>query len=355
MRHLCAQWEGMAMLELKIPGKLYLIGEYNVLKDGHSAILFTLDKYVKVIIEPSANFVLVNEKKVYPLVVSKGLIKVEDDSLIISQSAMQIALNYLDFLNVKLIPFRISLTNELVDNDGLKYGLGSSAAILIAILKSILLFHKVKISNLELFKISVLGQHLIGNKTSGGDLAACVFGGLVFYTRYDYEWLMRHLSDGFHLIAEDWPLLDIENLPYQKLQIQVGWTLSPHATDHVQIKKIGNELAFIEFANKANIIVLKAKEALYDSNFDLLGSMMSRYQALLYKLDFDLELGFNSEKLNTLIKIANELRGYSKISGAGYGDCGISLCANSEKLIKAWKEAGIMPLKYRIANPLEEI
>ena len=50
------------MLTVSVPGKLYLIGEYNVLNDGKSAILFTIDKYVKAMIEPSEHFVLVNEK-----------------------------------------------------------------------------------------------------------------------------------------------------------------------------------------------------------------------------------------------------------------------------------------------------
>lgn len=341
------------MLKINIPGKLYLIGEYNVLHDGKSAILFTLDRYIKASITKSEHFVFVNEKQVYPFEYKEGQIRVEDDSLKISESALQVAFNYLGFLNIKLKPFCLTLTNELVSKDGIKFGLGSSAAILIAILKSVLLFHEVEFNLLELFKIAVLGQYLIGNKTSGGDLAACTYGGVVFYTRYDYKWLKDNLLQGFKLIKQEWPLLEIESLPYTNLMIKVGWTNSAHTTDANLASVLHREDVFLKFTEKANVAVLEAKEAIIKQDYDKLGAMMSRYQALLYKLDFDLNLGFNSEILNTLIKIANEHHGYSKISGAGYGDCGISLCA-SPKLDSAWKKAGIIPLKYKIANPLKE-
>lgn len=342
------------MLEVKIPGKLYLVGEYNVLNDGKSAILFTLDKYVTATIEPNERFVLVNEQQIYPLELKNGQLVLQDESLKISESALQIALNYLDFLNVKPLPFRLSLTNELVSKDGLKYGLGSSAAILIAILKSVFLFHKIYFTNLELFKIAVLGQYLIGKKTSGGDLAACTFGGVIFYTRYQYDWVKINKERGFHLIAEDWPLLEIEPLPYNHLNIQVGWTNSAHSTDPNLAQLLHKQDVYFTFTEKANAVVLKAKQAILSENNEELGAMISRYQALLYKLDFDLELGFNTEILNTLIKIGDSLRGFSKISGAGYGDCGISLCKASTKLHQEWKKAGIVPLKYKIASPLKE-
>ncbi len=340
------------MLSIKIPGKLYLIGEYNVLNDGKSAILFTVDKYVTAMIEQSKHFVLVNEKEVHPLEIEKGIVRVDDDNLKISQSAMQIALNYLEYLNIPLQPFRLSLTNQLVSTEGLKYGLGSSAAILIAILKSILMFHRVKLTRLELFKIAVLGQYLMDKKTSGGDLAACSFGGMICYTRYEYAWLKNNVERGFDIVKETWPLLDIVELPPQHFNIQIGWTNSPYSTNANLAKILHQERIYLAFTNKANELVLRAKNAIIQGKTQELGVTLSRYQDLLYKLDFDLELGFNTAILNTLIKIGNEAGGFAKISGAGYGDCGICLIANEKKLLRAWKRAGISPLKYHIAPSL---
>lgn len=342
------------MLTVSVPGKLYLIGEYNVLNDGKSAILFTIDKYVKAMIEPSEHFVLVNEKQVYPLIIDNGHVLVEDDSLKISEGALQIALNYLTFLGIKPKPFRLTLVNELVSKEGIKYGFGSSAAILIAILKSILLYHEVKFNHLSLFKIAVLGQYLIGKKSSGGDLASVIYGGVIFYTRYAYDWVKSNIHRNFKLIEEDWPLLEIEPLPFDHLSIQVGWTGSAYSTDANLAKLLHKEDIYFAFTDKANAIVLKAKQAILDHNNDELGAMISRYQALLYKLDFDLELGFNTDILNTLIKIGDSCRGFSKISGAGYGDCGLSLSPHPQKLHKAWKQGGIIPIKFKIASPLKE-
>ncbi len=342
------------MYEIKIPGKLYLIGEYNILNDGQSAILFTIDKYIKVKITHNPSFVLVNEKQTYPINVNQGIISVEEESLKISESAMQIALNYLSYLNISLKPFRLQITNQLVNKNGIKYGFGSSAAILIAIIKSILTFHHIEFSNLELFKIAVLGQHLLGRKTSGGDLAACVYGGVICYRRYNYQWLKNNLSRGFDIIKEEWPLLRIEELPYEDLALMIGWTNSAHSTDANLGKILNQQDVFLQFVSQANPLVIQARDAIVKRQFQTLAQLINRYQDQLFQLDHDLDLGFNTDILKSLIQVGNDCGGASKISGAGYGDCGISLNPNVTKLTRRWKKVGISPLKFHICPPLKE-
>ncbi len=338
------------MYKLKVPGKLYLLGEYNVLADGHSAILFAIDRYIKVSIADCDTFVLVNEKQVYPLHVDQGKVSVEDDSLKISESALQIAIDYLQFLGLEIRPFRLHLNNQLVNEDGTKYGFGSSAAILVAILRAVFTFHQLNVSNFDLFKIAVLGQHILGKKTSGGDLAAVIYGGLIYYRRYAYEWLKAGIKRGFNLIGEEWPMLAIVQLPHQKLDIAIGWTNSAHSTDANLGKILNRRDDFHEFSDKAEKIVIEAKAILEGGDLRRLGPLIARYQALLYKLDFDLELGFNTDILNRLIKCAADLGGYSKISGAGYGDCGLAIVDNKLLLEKAWSLQGIRLIKYKIAG-----
>lgn len=342
------------MLEIKIPGKLYLIGEYNILNDGQSAILFTIDKYIKVKISKNPTFVLVNEKQTYQISVQAGIISVEEESLKISESAMQIALDYLKYLDISFTPFRLQITNQLVSKDGIKYGFGSSAAILIAIVKSILLYHQVQFTNLDLFKIAVLGQNLLGKKTSGGDLVACVYGGVICYRRYDGKWLKAHYHEGFSLIKKDWPLLKIEVLPLTSLDLDIGWTNNAHSTDANLEKLLNGETIYHHFVLQANPLVLKVKEALLLSQHERVVSAIHQYQQLLNQLDKDLDLGFNTQILQTLIQLGNSCGGASKISGAGYGDCGISYRADSKKLTAAWRKAGIKAFKYKLCPPLKE-
>ena len=342
------------MYEIKIPGKLYLIGEYNILNDGQSAILFTIDKYIKISISHNPTFVLVNEKQTYQINVNKGIISVEEESLIISETAMQIALNYLAYLHVPLRPFRLQITNQLVNKNGIKYGLGSSAAILIAIIKSILTFHHVAFTNLELFKIAVLGQQLLGRKTSGGDLAACVYGGVICYRRYNYQWLKNNLGRGFEIIKETWPLLRIEELPYADLKLMIGWTNSAHSTDANLGKILNQQDVFLQFVSQANPLVIQARDAIVNHQFQTLAQLINRYQDQLFQLDQDLDLGFNTDILKTLIHVGNACGGASKISGAGYGDCGISLNPNVSQLTREWNKVGITPLKFHICPPLKE-
>jgi phosphomevalonate kinase len=342
------------MYKVKVPGKLYFLGEYNVLADGHSAILFAIDRYIKVSISESNAFILVNEQEIHPLTFNLGKVKVEDDSLKITEAALQVALDYLKYKEIELKPFRIHLTNELVSEDGLKYGFGSSAAILIAILRAVFLFHNVHLSNWKIFKIAVLGQLFLGKKTSGGDLACCTFGGLVYYKRYSDLWLEENLHRGFEIVDEKWPFLMITNLPTHKLDLVIGWTNSPHSTDAAIGRVMNKESEFHAFADKAEPLVLEARQAIEDNDLARLSPIVNRYQALLYKLDFDLDLGFNSPILNELIKTTNELGGAGKISGAGYGDCGIALIENKKKLEQAWEEKGIRVIKCEIAPQYKE-
>lgn len=342
------------MYKIKVPGKLYFFGEYNVLADGHSAILLAIDRYIKVTISESSSYLLVNEQEIHPLTFNKGKVKVEDDSLRITEAALQVALDYLSFKHIEPKPFRLDLVNELVSEDGMKYGFGSSAAILVAILKAVFVFHDIHLSNLKLYKIAVLGQMLVGKKTSGGDLAACTFGSLIYYKRYNYEWLKENRIRGFELIEEEWPSLVISYLPSTKLDLVIGWTNTPYSTDASIGKLLNREGEFHNFAEKAEKVVLEAKAALEGGELERLAPLINRYQALLYKLDFDLDLGFNTPILNGLIKTTNELGGAGKISGAGYGDCGLAYIENKQKLEQAWEACGIKVIKYRIAPPLKE-
>ena len=76
----------------------------------------------------------------------------------------------------------------------------------------ILKFHDIAISKLDLFKLSVLAQIEISDITSGGELAASIYGGWVFYQRYDLIWILNkkgHIAD---VLEMTWPLLKIEKI-----------------------------------------------------------------------------------------------------------------------------------------------
>ena len=49
------------MINVKIPGKLYIAGEYSILKPGNEAVLVAVNKFVNLTISPSKYYLFKSE------------------------------------------------------------------------------------------------------------------------------------------------------------------------------------------------------------------------------------------------------------------------------------------------------
>ncbi|WZU01556.1 hypothetical protein MGH68_19465 [Erysipelothrix sp. D19-032] len=101
--------------------------------------------------------------------------------------------------------------------------------MIVAVIASVLDFYQISISKIELFKMAVLAQLEMHELSSGGDLAAAVFGGLIIYERYDVQWSKTHQSSS-EILHLEWPLLKIEPLQDDNFKIHVGRTQSVNRT-----------------------------------------------------------------------------------------------------------------------------
>ena len=76
-----------------------------------------------------------------------------------------------------------------------KAGFGSSAAVVVAAIASVLDFHGYKAGKDEIFKLATIAHYSAQGKIgSGFDVAASVYGGVFVYSRFDPEWLVKRME-----------------------------------------------------------------------------------------------------------------------------------------------------------------
>lgn len=136
------------------PGKIHLIGEHSSVY-GKPAILAAIDKRVVVAIEKAPQKVKQN----------KTLLSIQK------------------YLNKK---FKIPIESFLVSTDGnlpIGRGMGSSAAYSSALAACLFDFYNLKFDLDEIYNAAYEGEKIIHGNPSGGDLAACVYGGIIYFRK----------------------------------------------------------------------------------------------------------------------------------------------------------------------------
>lgn len=359
---------------IKVPGKLMIAGEYAVLEHGYKAVVIAVNRYVTAEIRPS----LVNELSLPQL----GLEKItwsfdekeikfclKDERLRFVKNAMDTVFHYLKEKGIMLHSFHLHIKSNLNDPmTGKKYGLGSSAAIVVAVISSILSFHGESNDDCDLnkddtlmkiFKLSAIAHVKTQGNGSGADIAAVVYGGWIEYSTFRSKWLLKELekdSNITKLIDMPWPDLLIRRLsPPEDLKLLVGWTKESVGTAPM-VKKIEsyqneNREYYQQFLNESFTSVMALINAFETSDVNKALEAICNNRIALLGLGERAGVNIETKKIKTLCTIADKF-GRGKSSGAGGGDCGIAFTHGEEKsqeLWLEWKEAGILPLDILVA------
>ncbi len=350
----------------KAPGKLYLAGEYAVVETGFPAVLTSVNKYVTVTINKSQNGGTIQSKNLNKELIHwnrQGTELVFDDS----ESQLQYILAAIKFIEkyalergVKLSYYDLLVTSELDSEDGKKYGLGSSAAVTVAVVKTLGDFYNLNLSAMDIYKISAISHLSVQGNGSLGDIAASAFGGIVAYYSPDRNWIFNMIRN--HSITEilslDWPELQIETLDLpDDLELTVGWTGSPASTsilvDRIALTKAQKVAKYQNFLHASRNNVENLIKGFKTNNSTLIKEMLSKYRTLLADLADFSDVHIETELLEKLCNIAEKLGGSAKTSGAGGGDCGIVLSDKTldiDELKKEWRKVGITPLTLKIGE-----
>lgn len=355
--------------KVKTPGKLMIAGEYAVLEPNQKAVVIGVNRYVTAYIKPcKQNKLSLPQRGLEDIAweIRDGRVQfsVDDSSLGFIKNSISVVNQFLQEKSVILPPFQLEIRSDLDDPlTGKKYGLGSSAAVVVAVISAMLqLSREVKEPPAleEIFKLSAIAHLKTQENGSGADVAAAVYGGWLEYSAFDGKWLLNQLKQGIKLrslIDKPWPNLFIRPLtPPLLLQLAVGWTKEAVATAPM-IRSFQhfcheNLEAYKEFLSESSIAVealIKSFEA--KNCAEAIDSIALSRKALL-KLGENARITIETDRLKDLCSIA-ETFGSGKSSGAGGGDCGIAFLKDStsiEELYNAWKEADITPLNLSVSN-----
>lgn len=341
-----------------VPGKLMVAGEYAVLEAGQLSIVTAVSRSVFVTVQPSVT----NRLDLPDLGLSgvtwelrdgRTRFDVEDPRLAFIGEAIAAVAEYLP---EAMAGGQFEVRSELDDSSGRKYGLGSSAAVVVGIVAALLrLTSNAPVKPELVFRLAAVAHFRGQGSGSGADVAASTFGGWLRYQSFSPAWLKQELASDKRLktlIDGPWPHLVVEPLILPDgLELCVGWTGTPASTGPMLArirqfqKAAGPEYQRFLDASDAAVGLALEGFAANDSSAVLRG-LTANHEAL-QRLGHAAQAPIETELLARLAALADYAGGAGKSSGSGAGDCGIALIAPclAEALRREWREAGIHPLE----------
>src|SRR5690625_1278852 len=355
-------------LTVKVPGKLMVAGEFSVLEPYYHAVVTAVNRFVYATVENSStcqltleNFNLRNLSWTY----EQNDVHIEnaDARTRFVKDAMMIALQYLKEHHVSLQPFSLSIKSNLEDKSGVKYGLGSSAAVVTAVISIILRkFLPTYASKRTIFKLAAISHMKTQGNGSGADIAASTYGGIIKYASFQADWLKEAYKHTMHLttlVDQDWPYLSIEPLsfPKQFVHFLVGWTGHPASTkslvDQILALKSENEKMYEQFLSTSKEAVNAFIQGLKKKDLSQLVEGIKLNRISLAGVGKAAQAPIETSLLKVLCDLAEQANGAGKPAGAGGGDCGIAFIPTKEEAIalkEKWKQSGIKPLQLSISE-----
>ncbi|GFP76950.1 phosphomevalonate kinase [Clostridium fungisolvens] len=355
--------------KVRVPGKLMIAGEYAILEPNQKSVVIAVDRYVTACIEPSKqNKISLPKLGLEDIAweINEGKVRfsIEDPRLDFIENSIFVVNQFLEEKSIKIIPFELQIKSELDDpSTGEKYGLGSSAAVVVAAISAMLAIHsdgKKQPSLDKIFKLSAIA-HLKSQKSgSGADIAAAVYGGWLEYSAFMGKRVLSQLEQGIKLVEiveRDWANLSIRKLtPPTSLKLAVGWTKSAVATApmirNIQNFREHNLEAYNQFLRESSIAVERLINGFEVNDCIEVINALKQNRKVLQKLGENARTDIETEKLKILCTIAEKFGG-GKSSGAGGGDCGIAFLRDDiykKNLYDEWEKASIKPLALNISE-----
>lgn len=330
------------MITCRAPGKLFIAGEYAVVEPGQPAVLMAVDRYAKVTLTVSDGESTVTSDllgdKVFRFQCTDGRVALRD-----ADAPNEAALSYVAaaVIVVERVvrerggsprDFHLEINGaDFTAEDGRKLGLGSSAAVTVAVVAALVRFYELPTTLMGRYRLAMLATAAVDTRCSGGDVAAATWGGWIAYTMPDRQWLhtVAIPAAADETLSADWPGLSIRRLPPPTgLQVQVGWTALPAASAALVTKyteQTTNTAYRQTFLAGSAACVRHLIDGLDHGDLTAVKHQIRSARTLLSELDNAMGLGIMTPGLRTLCAVAEDLGAAAKPSGAGGGDCGIAL------------------------------
>ncbi|MBI2086211.1 mevalonate kinase [Candidatus Daviesbacteria bacterium] len=292
----------MNKVTVSAPGKLMLLGEHAVVY-GQPCLVTAVGQRMKATVE-------LTDEPTFQLEAPD--VKVEDYSKPMSELGqgdipkgakfVEIALyNY--YKNYKSYTKKGGVKVTTQSEFSSQFGFGSSSASTVCVLKALSEITGANLDNRSIFELAFKTVIDIQGKGSGFDVAAATFGGTLYYVIGGKV---------------------IEPLNLSSLPLIVGYTgiKADTVTLMNEVSKKAEKYPEVidNIYESIGILVEKAKPAVLNKDWISVGELMNFNEGYLASL------GVESSKLAAMIYGARDAGAYgAKLSGAGIGDCMISL------------------------------
>ncbi|WP_336659950.1 phosphomevalonate kinase [Leucobacter sp. USHLN153] len=350
------------MIEQRAPGKLYIAGEYAVVDPGQPAVIVAVDRYLTVQLSEGSEMGRVRSSAYgrTPLVWMRDD---ASDRIVLEHQPYDYvfaAISAVEQLRSErgLAPryYDLDISSELDDVSGRKFGLGSSAAVTVAVVAALNEFYGLALTDSERFKLALLATIEVAPTASGGDLAAITFGGWIRYASPDRGALRTHrAAHGIGATLDSraqWAGSSVTRLPDPDgLQLLVGWTGSPASTERLVEQVRTSEKRqplqpYPEFIDDSRVCVDELVEAFARGGAGAT-AVIARARRMLQRLSTSSGITIETPQLEALCDIAERHGAAGKPSGAGGGDCGIVLAGAdlaTDPIVREWEANDIRRL-----------
>ncbi|WP_143821048.1 mevalonate kinase [Motiliproteus sp. MSK22-1] len=281
----------MMIIKASAPGTLMLMGEHSVLK-GELAIACAVEQRIFVTLKPIEQ----RELQITSVLgdYQDSLDSIKDNTEL--RFALQAVRDVADQL-----PSGLSLVIESEFSH--QVGLGSSAAVTVAITAAIDHWLRGAVDKQAVFERSLAAMLSVQGRGSGTDIAASTYGALIAYR------------------VEPVEITPLACVPQIALFYCGYKTPTPEVLARVESEDRRFPELYGQLYRLMGKVTQQAVVAARSQDWPLLGQLMNYYQGLMDSL------GVNDRKLADIIYRLRESDGVygAKISGSGLGDCVISL------------------------------
>lgn len=321
-------------VKVSAPAKLIILGEHSVIYDGGClvtavdarlyATLSRLENPVLEINAPNVNL----EAWQRPLEDVLQKFPESNDSAFIESCVA---------LFFETYPFEGGLSISTRTKFRREYGIGSSSAVVAAMLLGLATLFDVELTNEAILHMGIEAIQRVQNLGSGADLAAAIYGGTIYY-------INQAPRRVFPLEITELPLLIV----YSGTKAET--------TNYVnQVADLKNRWPRIvsSMIDTMHVIVERGWLALDAQEWDQIGELMNIQHGLLHGL------GVDTQALSSIVFAARNFGAVgAKLSGAGGGDCVIVLTTpETYQSIQAYLMAAgfeVLDLKVNAAGVRQE-
>lgn len=294
-------------ITVSAPGKLMLFGEHAVVY-GYPCIVTAVGQRMRTTVDllDTPDFI-VDAQDVDIISYKKKMTELGIGAMPKGVQFVEIALANFS-KKYQLQPgIHITMTSEFSS----QFGFGSSSASTVCVIQACAALMGINISKKELFDLSYQTVLDIQKTGSGFDVAAAVYGGILYY-----------LTGG----------KVIEPLAIKNISFVVGYSGSKSDTPAMiadvawkrEREKVKVERIFEAIATLTD----DAKKKMEERDWERVGTLMNFNQEYLR------DLGVSTEKLEAMIAAAKQVGAWgAKLSGAGGGDCMIALAPSDKRKV----------------------